>query len=608
MRDTLRRDVVYALRGLRRAPVFTLIVVLTLGAGLGAATAVFSVVNGVLLRPLPYREPERLVMIWNDFGQGAQSLPATSATDYLDYERETTLFEGFAAGTGGSEVGATGVLTGDGASERVELTPISAKLLPLLGVKPMLGRTFTEDEEALQGPKVVDPDLRPLAPAVRRRPGDHRQDHPARRGLAHRRRCPPAGFPPLPPGGGLRHPRGRPLHAAPDRPGQPAPAEPHHAHGVRTDQAGCDPGAGAGRDESRGREVPRHLSRAQDVAGADQGRPAAPRRGEKRRADAADPALRRRASRADRLRQRGQPAARPRHGPRARARHPPGDGRRPRPDRAAAPDREPDPRGAGRGAGRGPHLHGARRPRAAGTGHAAPARRRAGGLDGRGLHGRCCASAPRSCSASRPRCTPWSRGAATCSGPAAASPTRAGAGESGTRSSGRRSRSRWCCSWAAASWCGASSRCSASAPASRPSGVLTFQVSLPFAAYPEGAKRKEFWEELERRLTRLPGVASAARTNQLPLTGSGALQPYAYDEETARNFESVTAEARWVSPELLHGAGHAAARGPSVHARRQGVRGPTARSSSTTAWPGASGAARARSGNRSSSSRPAHPT
>ena len=155
MRDAIRRDVAYALRGLRRSPAFTLIVVLTLGAGLGAATTIFSVVNGVLLRPLPYREPERLVMIWNDFGQGAQTLPATSATDYLDYGRETTLFEGFAAGTGGSEVGATGVLTGDGASERVELTPISANLLPLLGVQPILGRTFTEEEEALQGPKVT---------------------------------------------------------------------------------------------------------------------------------------------------------------------------------------------------------------------------------------------------------------------------------------------------------------------------------------------------------------------------------------------------------------------------------------------------------------------
>jgi putative ABC transport system permease protein len=85
--------------------------------------------------------------------------------------------------------------------------------------------------------------------------------------------------------------------------------------------------------------------------------------------------------------------------------------------------------------------------------------------------------------------------------------------------------------------------------------VLTFQLSLPLGAYPEGAKRKQFYEELERRLTALPGVRSAARTNQLPLTGSGALQPYAYDEETARNFESVTAEARWVSPDYFKALG-----------------------------------------------------
>jgi putative ABC transport system permease protein len=88
-------------------------------------------------------------------------------------------------------------------------------------------------------------------------------------------------------------------------------------------------------------------------------------------------------------------------------------------------------------------------------------------------------------------------------------------------------------------------------PGFEPTGVLTFQLSLPLGAYPEGAKRKQFYEELERRLTALPGVRSAARTNQLPLTGSGALQPYAYDEETARNFESVTAEARWVSPDYF---------------------------------------------------------
>ena len=158
------------------------------------------------------------------------------------------------------------------------------------------------------------------------------------------------------------------------------------------------------------------------------------------------------------------------------------------------------------------------------------------------------ASARRCCSASRPRSTPRSRAAARCSA-------------SGGRvaNAGRRGRIRNALIAAEIALSlvllvggGLLVRSFLALqrvrPGFEPSGVLTFQLSLPLAAYPEGAKRKQFWEELERRLTTLPGVSSAARTNQLPLTGSGALQPYAYDEETARNFESVTAEARWVSP------------------------------------------------------------
>ena len=109
-------------------------------------------------------------------------------------------------------------------------------------------------------------------------------------------------------------------------------------------------------------------------------------------------------------------------------------------------------------------------------------------------------------------------------------------------------------------------------PGFEPSGVLTFQLSLPLGAYPQGSKRKQFYEELERRLKTLPGVSSAARTNQLPLTGSGALQPYAYNEETARNFESVTAEARWVSPDYFTTLGTRLLAGRAVHSRGPRVR------------------------------------
>ena len=79
------------------------------------------------------------------------------------------------------------------------------------------------------------------------------------------------------------------------------------------------------------------------------------------------------------------------------------------------------------------------------------------------------------------------------------------------------------------------------------SDVLTFQVSLPAARYTTGESRLQFYRGLEERLRALPGVASVGQTSKLPLTGSGTLQPFAYNEETARNWESVTADERIIS-------------------------------------------------------------
>ncbi len=151
----LGRDLRYAWRALRRTPGFAAIAIGTLALGIGATTTIFTVVNGVLLRPMPYAEPERLANIWNDLGEGAQSLPAVSALDFRDYRIRSRMFEAFAAASGPGVVGLRGNLTGDGDPERVDLVPVTANFFSLLGVTPHLGRSFTAEEELLNGPRVA---------------------------------------------------------------------------------------------------------------------------------------------------------------------------------------------------------------------------------------------------------------------------------------------------------------------------------------------------------------------------------------------------------------------------------------------------------------------
>jgi predicted permease len=152
---TIAQDLQYALRLLLRAPGFTAITVLTLGLGIGAATAIFSIVNGVLVQPLSYRDADRVMNFWVDFGVGAQSLPAMSPGDFKDYQQRSQLFESIAAASGGNIVGATGAL-GEGSSvERVDVSTITANFFQTLGVDPLYGRHFTAEEEAVGGPQVV---------------------------------------------------------------------------------------------------------------------------------------------------------------------------------------------------------------------------------------------------------------------------------------------------------------------------------------------------------------------------------------------------------------------------------------------------------------------
>ena len=154
--SSLIQDLRFAWRSLRRNPGFAILSTLTLALGIGATTAIFTVVNGVLLRPLPYAAPGQLANLWVDFGVGAQSLPAMSPGDFKDYQTRSRSFAMLAAGSGGQVVGATGALAGDGLeTERVDVSAVTANFFPLLGVAPAYGRHFTAEEEQPGGPHVV---------------------------------------------------------------------------------------------------------------------------------------------------------------------------------------------------------------------------------------------------------------------------------------------------------------------------------------------------------------------------------------------------------------------------------------------------------------------
>jgi len=141
--DTLLKDVRYAFRRLRKTPGFSVIVLLTLAIGIGANTAIFSVVNTVLLRPFAYRNPERLVVV-DHFYPSLNNLEAgASGPGFRDLREKTTLFDGVFVMTGWGPA-----LTGDGSEpQRLQATRASGLMFRTLGVAPVLGRGFTPDED-----------------------------------------------------------------------------------------------------------------------------------------------------------------------------------------------------------------------------------------------------------------------------------------------------------------------------------------------------------------------------------------------------------------------------------------------------------------------------
>jgi putative ABC transport system permease protein len=138
----LLHDLRYAARLQRKNPGFTIVAIIALALGIGANTAIFSVVNTVLLRPLPYKDPERLVMVWEDATKHGYPRDTPAAANFVDWRDQNQSFEGMAA------IADTSFnLTGSGDPERLEGRRVSANMFPLLGVEPHIGRVFTAAED-----------------------------------------------------------------------------------------------------------------------------------------------------------------------------------------------------------------------------------------------------------------------------------------------------------------------------------------------------------------------------------------------------------------------------------------------------------------------------
>jgi len=146
--EALLQDLRFGIRMLRKSPGFTIVAILTLALGIGANTALFSVVNGVLLNPLPYPQPEQLVTLHEskpNFSTGSISYP-----NFRDWQKDNQVFSSVAIARGTSFI-----LTGLGDAEQVQGRFVSSDVFPLLGIKPTLGRSFYKGEDEIGAPPIA---------------------------------------------------------------------------------------------------------------------------------------------------------------------------------------------------------------------------------------------------------------------------------------------------------------------------------------------------------------------------------------------------------------------------------------------------------------------
>jgi putative ABC transport system permease protein len=149
----LAQDLRYGLRSLVRNPGFSVVAILALALGIGPNSAIFTIVNAVLLKPLPMPEPNRVVMIWQTLLKSGFDQMPVSANDYLDWKRQAHSFEEMAAAFAIPEYGLN--ISGAGEPERVGAALGSKEFLPALGIKPVVGRNFLPEEDRPGGPAAV---------------------------------------------------------------------------------------------------------------------------------------------------------------------------------------------------------------------------------------------------------------------------------------------------------------------------------------------------------------------------------------------------------------------------------------------------------------------
>jgi predicted permease len=148
--EQLARDVRSGVRQLRRNPGFSAVAIATLALGIGVNTAMFSAVDAVLIRPLPYTDADRLVMIWDEMSFIGFPKHVSTPAEWTEWRRSNTVFTDIAANESGQAV-----ISGDGDPEELPTRKVTANFWAVLGVRPVMGRTFTDEEDARNARLVV---------------------------------------------------------------------------------------------------------------------------------------------------------------------------------------------------------------------------------------------------------------------------------------------------------------------------------------------------------------------------------------------------------------------------------------------------------------------